>query len=97
MWCECGKRALTAPRVGKKRSRRARAGQKYSIKDHDMCQRCWESLNDSMKAKSVPPLIGVVRQEVFFFYSIIASNTLPFPFLEKAVPATAVRSVDARR
>lgn len=50
MNCElCGRPALALVRTGKKRSRKARAGQPRKIKDHSLCAGCWEKQGDSQR------------------------------------------------
>lgn len=50
MNCEqCGRPALALVRTGKKRSRKAKAGQPRKIKDHSLCAECWEKQGDSWR------------------------------------------------
>lgn len=48
---ECGRPAVCRPFVGRYRSRKARAGRRYAIKDHDLCAGCHERLWDSERAR----------------------------------------------
>lgn len=43
---ECGRNAIAVVNHGRFRSRKARAGQPTSIKDHDLCNQCWERLTN---------------------------------------------------
>jgi hypothetical protein len=51
--CECGRKAVSRPRRGKKRSRKARAGKPYAIAGHNLCFQCWERFNDQQRAASM--------------------------------------------
>lgn len=49
---ECGASVLTYPRVGKHRSKQAKAGQPYRIKGHDLCQHCMANATLRSSAKT---------------------------------------------
>jgi len=47
---ECERPVLVIPLRGRKRSRKARAGIPVSIKDHDLCAKCWERAQNQFHA-----------------------------------------------
>lgn len=51
--CACGRPAVARRAVRKKSSRGARAGRPAALKDHDLCQKCWESMMDSVRAQEM--------------------------------------------
>jgi hypothetical protein len=40
-------------RHGRKRSRKARAGRPYFVRDHDLCGQCWQSFHDQFVARQL--------------------------------------------
>lgn len=59
MNCEqCGRPALALVRTGKKRSRKAKAGQPRKLKAHSLCAECFEKQGDSLRTMQAMQGLG---------------------------------------